>query len=85
MRHSSAVILSALIASSAAGQGQPSCIDYLAGFRSKIEANYAGYLLEVKGERRSAFERNDHGTANPEQWNRAANMNTNLRTEHREV
>lgn len=57
MRHSSAVLLSVLIASPAAGQGQPSCLDYLAGFRSKIEANYAGYLLEVKGERRSAFER----------------------------
>jgi hypothetical protein len=37
-----------------AGTTPPSCRDLLEGIRAKLEANYAGYLLEVRGTARQA-------------------------------
>ena len=34
----------------------PSCLDYVEGMKQKIEANYAGFRLEIVGERRAEYE-----------------------------
>lgn len=36
---------------------QPACVDLLEGMRQKVEANYAGYMLEVTGQREADYGR----------------------------
>jgi len=53
------VVLGALSVNAASSAGQdavPSCSALLAGFKSKIEEDYAGFRLEVKGEQRKAYD-----------------------------